>query len=388
MKNINYNVSLVGLANAITAKFGLVPRHKPLPPDFLDPKFKDAKRIILIVIDAMGYDVATKLYENEHFKYFKKPEKISSVFPSTTVNALTTLATGATPIEHGMLGYILYLKEFGVLANMIEFTPVGMQRDALISRGADPSNFAGIPTIYESLRNYGVNPLVMIPGSFKEGGLSKIHSHGSATQGYMDLVDMMIKLRKNIEKKEFSYIYAYWPMVDGMGHTYGPDSEEYYEESKIVMKLFEDLVYEKLPPALVDETAFIVTADHGQIRTSWQHEYRITAEDDFTSTLEIMPCGEPRALYLYTKDRERTIEEGIKTFGQNVDFYNSLDLVDLGLFGPGKPNPKSLQRIGDLIVIPKSDYSFAVKYTGAEHRMKGKHGGISEEEMNVPLFVI
>lgn len=385
---IDYQKSLLGLINSVTSKFGLVPLHETLPKTYLGSKFVDAKRVVFILVDAMGYEMALNLYETSNFKYITRPRKISSVFPSTTVNALTTISTAASPIEHGMLGYILYLKEFGTLANMIEFSPIGMSHDSLISRGANPSNFLGVPTIYESLRNYGANPLVIVPSYLKESSLSKIHHHGSSIQGCVDLIDMMIKLRINIESEKFSYIYTYWPMVDSMGHIYGPNSEEYMEESKFVLNTFEKLVYEKLTDKIRDETVFIITADHGQISTPWQHEYHITSNDEFVSTLEILPTGEPRVMYLYTKDLQKTIEAGEKVFGSTVEFHSSLELLENGFFGPGNPNQKSKLRIGDLIAIPKYDYSFSVKYTGNEHQMKGKHGGLSQYEMDIPLFVI
>lgn len=386
--NMDYQKSLLGLINSIISKFGLVPLHEPLPKTYLGQKFENAKRVVFILVDAMGYEEALNIYENSNFKYITRPKKISSVFPSTTVNALTTLSTAASPIEHGMLGYILYLKEFGTLANMIELSAIGMAHDSLVSRGANPSNFLGVPTIYESLRNYGANPLVIVPGYLKESGLSKMHHHGSPIQGCIDLIDMMIKLRTNIESERFSYIYVYWPMVDSMGHIYGPHSEEYMEESKFVLNTFENLVYEKLTDKMRDETTFIITADHGQIQSPWQHEYRITSDDEFVSTLELIPTGEPRVMYLYTKDPQRTIEEGEKVFGSTVEFHSSSELLEKGFFGPGNPNPKSKLRIGDLVAIPKDDYSFSVKYTGNEHQMKGKHGGLSHDEMDIPLFVI
>lgn len=385
---INYERSLLGLINSIVAKFGLLPFHKVLPTSYFGEKFQSSKRVVLFLVDALGYECSRRVVSDSDLKYIRMPEKIFSVFPSTTVNALTTLSTGRSPIEHGMLGYILYLKEFGTLANMIEFSPLGMERDALISRGANPSSFLGVPTIYESLRNYGVNPLIVIPSSFKESGLSKLHNRGSAVQGYLDVVDMMIKLRKNLESEKFSYIYVYWPMVDAMGHTYGPNSEEYLQEAKVIFKLFESLVYDELPMDLRDETTFIITADHGQIHTPWQHEYKISPEDEFVSTLQILPTGEPRLMYLHTKDPSKTIEEGKNFFGPNVEFVPSLKLLEDGYFGPGLQDPRVISRIGDLVAIPKEDYSFSVKYTGNEHQMKGKHGGLSDQEMDIPLFVI
>ncbi len=384
----DYGNSILNLINSITSKFGLVPRHKPLPPETLGERFKTAKRVVVLLVDAMGYEPARTLHEKGVFRHIGSPQKLSSVFPSTTVNALSTMATAASPIEHGMLGYILHLKEFGTLANMIEFTPIGMSRDALVSRGANPSSFLGVSTIYEDLRNYGVNPLVITASAFKESGLSKVHNHNASVQGYIDMIDMMTKLRKAIESERFSYIYSYWPMVDAMGHLYGPDSEEYSEEIRITLRNFEEIVYSKLSPSLKDETVFLITADHGQIRTKWQKDYTLSAEDDFVASLDIMPCGEPRMMYLYTKNIERTLEEGRKFFGDSVDFRRASDMMEGGFFGPGNPYEKSILRIGDLIALPKEDVSFTIKYTGNERHLKGKHGGLSSEEMDVPLFVI
>ena len=384
----NYDRSILNLMNSITEKFGFLPRHKPLPPEMLEEKFVKANRVVLLLIDAMRYDVAFELASNGMFKYLGYPKKLYSIFPSTTVNVLSTVATAASPIEHGMLGYVLYLKEFGTLTNMIEFSPVGMPPNTLLSRGANPSNFLGVPTIYEQLKNYGVNPLVITANAFKESGLSKTLNHNSAVQGYISATDMMTKLRKAIESKRFSYIYSYWPMVDAMGHVYGPDSEEYVEEIHSILRSFEENVCEKLSGALMDETVFLIVADHGQLRTDWRHDWMISAEDDFVSTLNIMPCGEPRILYLYTKNPDKTMEVGMDFFKDNVEFYKSEEFLKKGFFGYGKPYKHSIERIGDLIAIPKFDHSFTVRYIGNERHLKGKHGGISPQELEIPLFVL
>ncbi len=384
----NYKRSILNLANSITAKFGFLPRHDPLPSEILGEKFFKANRVVLLLIDAMGYDAALKVVNEGTFKYLGKPKKLYSVFPSTTVNALTTLATAASPIEHGMLGYVLYLKEFGTLANMIEFSPIAMPRDTLLSRGANPSNFLGVPTIYEQLRNYGVNPLVITANAFKESGLSKTLNHNSAVQGYISMTDMMTKLRKAVESKKFSYIYSYWPMVDAMGHTYGPDSEEYAVEIRGVLRSFEEIVYEKLPSSLIDETVFLIIADHGQLRVDWRHDWTLSADDEFVSTLNVIPSGEQRVLYLYTQNPDKTKEIGINFFKGNVEFHSSEMLLEKGFFGPGKPYKHALERIGNLIAIPKLDHSFTVKYTGSERHLKGKHGGISVQELEIPLFIL
>ncbi len=392
MKDLNlkmdYSNSLVALINSITAKFGLLARHTPLDVGILGKKFERAERVVLLLVDACGYELASRVYEEneEELKMFGPPHRLSTVFPSTTVAALTTVATAALPIEHGMLGYVLYLKEFGTLANMIEFAPIGMPRDSLISRGANPSTFLEVSTVYEDLKNYGANPLVITANAFKESGLSKALDHNAAVQGYITKTDLMIKIRKAVEAEKYSYIYAYWPMVDAMGHIYGPDSEEYFEEAKDTLLKFKELVFDRLNDKLRDTTSFLIVADHGQMKANWKNDWIVSPLDEFSETLEMMPTGEPRMMYLYTKDFEKTIKVGKEFFNGNVDFYPSLQAVKDGLFGSISPSKKMLSRIGDLLAFPKEDHSFTVKYLGSERHLKGKHGGISKSEMEIPLF--
>ena len=55
---------------------------------------------------------------------------ITSLVPSTTTAALTSLWTGRSPAEHGIVGYELWLKEYGVVSNMILHTPISFGNDA------------------------------------------------------------------------------------------------------------------------------------------------------------------------------------------------------------------------------------------------------------------
>lgn len=66
---IDYESSLLGLINSIISKFGVVPLHKPLPKEYLGPKFESAKRVVMILIDALGYDAALNLFQHSNFKY-------------------------------------------------------------------------------------------------------------------------------------------------------------------------------------------------------------------------------------------------------------------------------------------------------------------------------
>jgi len=61
--------------------------------------------------------------------------------------------------------------------------------------------------------------------------------------------------------------------------------------------------------------------------------------------------------------------------------------VDAGLFGDGPVSPKLRERVGDLVVVPKS----VGVWIGEEPRklgFVGHHGGQHPEEMYVPFLAV
>jgi hypothetical protein len=67
----------------------------------------------------------------------------------------------------------------------------------------------------------------------------------------------------------------------------------------------------------------------------------------------------------------------------------SLDFINKGVFGIGKPNPKLYDRVGDYILVCDQNHLIRDYLMGEEpSQMEGFHGGMSEYEMFVPLIVI
>jgi len=62
--------------------------------------------------------------------------------------------------------------------------------------------------------------------------------------------------------------------------------------------------------------------------------------------------------------------------------------LEAGLFGPprGRTHPETLERLGDLIAIPRGRQALYWPYDPFE--LKGRHGGLSDEEMLVPLIAL
>ena len=103
---------------------------------------------------------------------------------------------------------------------------------------------------------------------------------------------------------------------------------------------------------------------------------------------KILPTGSPRDLFLHISPRYRSLAFNyLKTkFRGKAKVIYSKDAITLGLFGRSKPVKKLLDRIGDIIILPNSNGLIWYEHMkGRKHRQKGVHGGLSADEMLIPL---
>jgi hypothetical protein len=71
-----------------------------------------------------------------------------------------------------------------------------------------------------------------------------------------------------------------------------------------------------------------------------------------------------------------------------VELYTAEQLVGSGLFGPGTPHAELARRVGDRALVMRQDYAIR-DWLPQERRfdMVGMHGGLSSDELIVPLVV-
>jgi len=112
---------LANIPNTILSLFNISPNGPTLPQRTI-PNQKQYQNIILILIDGLGF-----LSFKKHQKYFRfltqnaAINPLTSIFPSTTAAALTTLQTNTLPKEHGLFEWNLYIPEIGEIINTLPF---------------------------------------------------------------------------------------------------------------------------------------------------------------------------------------------------------------------------------------------------------------------------
>jgi hypothetical protein len=69
--------------------------------------------------------------------------------------------------------------------------------------------------------------------------------------------------------------------------------------------------------------------------------------------------------------------------------FRSEDLIANNYFGLFEPNPRLFERVGDYVLVMKENYVLRDSLLGESRPAHiGYHGGVSQEEMFVPLVVI
>lgn len=350
--------------------------------------------VIHLLLDGLGYRLFRSLQQFDPWPELLDQgllAALTSVAPSTTSAALTTLWTGACPTEHGVAGYELFLREYSLVANMITHTPAAFQGDTggLRRAGFRPEAFLPVSTFGPYLRRHGVTPYAFQPAYISGSGLSQMLLSEVEPLPYRTLSDLTISLRDllHARPRERSYIYLYWPEIDSLSHRFGPDDErvalEFRQFSYQLARLLE-----LLRAGAPSGTLFLMTADHGQIATPRDPNLELRNHLPFVEMLAMLPSGEQRLPYLFLRPgrQEEAAAYVEEHWPGQFRMVSAERLLASGLLGPGEVYSRLPSRLGDAVLIPQGN---AYLWWGqGDNPLLGRHGAFSPEEMLVPFFAL
>ena len=374
--------SLVNLMSSVLGGYGISNGYDPLSV-LKTEEVAASKNVVLIVLDGLGYNYLISHAKGTIFQKYLRG-KITSVFPSITATAITTFLTGVAPGEHGITAWFMYLKELGMVARILPFTSRFGHLDLKTAK-VDPRTIFDHLPIFEKLKvkSYAVNHRDLAKSQYNVANNS-----GARINDYRTLVEFFGKIERIIKATPGKkYISAYWGKFDELCHKNGV-------KSKAVKKHFKELAsgFEALVSSLAGTNSLlIVTADHGLMNVKKSERVNLKDHPELSEVLAVPLCGEPRIAYCYVRPgKTKQFEEYVKkNLGKYCTMKKSEELVKMGWFGFGKAHPRLLERIGDYTLIMKENYIILDRMLGEKEVTHiGFHGGISSDEMLVPLVVI
>ena len=371
------NGSIVNLMSSIGKACGSRMIYKSLPQ--LKPKeLSKSKNIILIVIDGLGYDYL-QLHGKKTFLMENLKGKITSVFPPTTAAAMTTFYTGTAPQQHAITGWFMFLKELGVVARPLPFDP---------RCGGPPFRDINPKTVFTEKSFFDkINRLsyIITHEDFVNSDYSKATGGNAKRIAYSNMSGMFRQIKSTMNRnKRKKFIHVYWPKLDSLMHEHGtksPDAKTHFLEIDRRLREFSKGL---------KDTTIIITADHGLTDIDAKNTIFLKDHKGLESMLALPLCGEMRAAYCYVKPSgAKDFEKYVRNkFGKKCILIKTEELIRRGYFGLYKPNKKLKDRSGDYVILMKGKYGIK-DYLPNEKKepMKGHHGGLSSEEMFVPLVV-
>ncbi len=367
------------MASIIHARGGISdqPELRMLPAADLAP----ARTLILLVIDGLGADWLNK-YSPQGLLARHALGTITSVFPTTTATAITTILTGLAPQQHAVTGWFTWLRELGTVLKILLGQPRYGGADYRQAK-INVSALLKLPSVFDRLST----PSTLIAPRNIVNSPFNLALRGSAqvkTCGKLD--DMRRKIERTlIEQPRPGYVYVYWPLLDHIGHYQGMHSAPAQAHLHSIERTLERLC-EQLQGS---DSLLLVTADHGQIDT--RPEDAILLPETVQECLRLPLCGEPRAAFTYLRSGEEN--QFADQFAEHLssDFWclRSEELIAQGLFGQGAPHPELHHRSGDLTLIGQGQRLLRDRLaTEQPFSQIGVHGGLDRGELLVPLCLL
>ena len=382
--------SIVNLPVSILRAFGVGSTDSPvlqlpLRPEVLDPGIlDDARVVVMLVIDGLGQENLDWARTNGAIQWLdtaRSSTTITSVFPSTTAAALTTLQSGLTPAQNGMAGYTLYLTPQNATINMITWKPIGgLQAQAPLP---ESKSFLGVPNIYQRLQSGEVESSIVCNQAFIDSPLTNMQSAGVPYSGHRTLAEMAGLLVQEAAKTGRRFIYCYWDGYDTLAHTHGPENEIALNEAYLIDQALGRGVLGPLDRQGSGDVVLLLVADHGHTPISRERVYSLKDVLRGRSMDRPIPTGERRAAGLPFDD-EAGIQELRDLAGEDGVVLPVADAVAHGLYGPGETHADLTSRIGKTLLLARNDAAFL--YPQSNNHTAGGHGSLTRREMLVPLL--
>lgn len=348
----------------------LGPRGTSELPSFFPDLVRGARQVVLLVIDGLGWH---QLRDRVSADASVAPTlasmqggPITTIAPTTTVTALTSISTGATPGEHGLVGYRIDFA--GHVVQMLRWADSkGDVRRRLAPRDVQPCP----PFLGSSVP-------VLSKAEFDGTAFTESHLRDQRPLSWRAVSSMTVDVRLLLAAGE-KFIYCYYDCVDKIAHERG--FGEYYDaELRTADRLVADLA-----SVLPSDAVLLVTADHGQVmvgaNTSQLHP-------EVTSLLTHQ-SGEGRFRWLHAKtDRVDEVKAAaLAHHGHNAWIMTKDEMIDEGYFGP-RVNDVVRRRLGDVAVMARDDVSFDDPADKTYFELQCRHGSLTSAEIDVPLLAI
>ncbi|WP_110205414.1 alkaline phosphatase family protein [Nocardioides daejeonensis] len=330
----------------------------------------DAQGYVVFLVDGMGEMLLRRYAHAAPFLSSLTGAHGTAGVPSTTATSLTSLATGLTPGEHGLVGYTARIPGTDRLLNHLSW-----------DHGVDPLEWQPHETAFSRLASAGVHVTNVNRREFDGSGLTVAGQRGARFVGANKTGERIAEVVAAAGRAP-SLTYVYEGDLDWTGHRHGVASSAWLQQLATV-----DHMCEQLRESLPSSVRLVVVADHGMIDSP--KERRIELDDDAELRAGVALLGGEarfRHLYLHPGAEADVVATWRERLGERATVLTRGEAIARGWFGPveGRVAP----RLGDVMVACHDDTAIvSTSRFPLENRLVGLHGSLTEDEMRIPILL-
>jgi hypothetical protein len=335
-------------------------------PDWVPDLVRQADQVVLLVLDGLGW---SQLQARPHVAPTMTAMSggaIDSVAPTTTSAALTSIAQGATPAEHGVIAYRMHVPGEGVL-NILRWTRAG--GDARLA--IPPSSIQPSPAFD------GRAVPVITKAEFRGSGFSDVQGLRRVV-GWHAASSIAVEVGALLRAGE-RFVYAYYEGVDRVAHAHGFGAH-YDAELGAADRLVAGVL-----GALPAGAVLVVTSDHGQVDVG---DATLALDKDVLAATTTV-SGEARFLWLHA--RRGAVDDVLagcrSLYGSVAEVRLRDELVDDGWFGAASSMSDEVRsRLGDVAVVARAPVAVLDPSDPGSAALRCRHGSLTPDEVRVPLL--
>jgi hypothetical protein len=327
---------------------------------WLPPAVAEAAGVLLLVLDGLGWHMLQERGPVAPVLAAMAGGPITTVAPTTTSAALTSISTGTPPAEHGIVGYRMRLGS--EVLNVLGWHAPGGPPD---------------PSRFQPRAAFGGRKVpVVTRAEFGPTGFTQAHLRGARFVGWRTNATLVEHCRRLVAEGP-RFVYAYYDGIDKVAHAYGLHDGFHDVELAAADRLVADLL-----DALPDSWALVVTADHGQVHVGAEGIVELDAVAGLVATM----AGEGRFRSLHARagasaELRAAAEE---CYGDRAWVFSRDQLLDEGWLGPAA-TLEVRGRVGDVVLAARAPVAFIDPAFPQERRLVSFHGSLTPDEMLVPL---
>jgi hypothetical protein len=333
-----------------------------LPSWFPEPVFH-AEQVVLLILDGLGWEQLVERRTLMPALSSMIGGAITTVAPSTTATALSSITTGLTPAEHGLLGYRMMIG--GEVINVLRWnTPSGDRRRSHPPRDVQP---------YAAFLGHEIP--VVSPADLQGSAFTEAHLRGSRPVGWRAVSAISVEVGRELRDGQ-RFVYAYYGGIDKTAHERG-FGEFYDAELRFADRLVAD-VLDALPPGAV----LLVTADHGQVHVGDQ----VIDPAPELLAMVVAQSGEGRFRWWHAHRGASAdlVAATTELYGGHAWVVTREQIIEEEWFGPTVAQPVAA-RLGDVALVAHAPVSFYDPADSGPFELICRHGSLTAAEILVPF---